>query len=180
MYQISDQQIDYILTDISGHGIRTESIRDNLLDHVCILIEENLEEGGNFEAFYASVITTFYRQELREIEEEAHFLADSRYRLALSKIQFFFLVFAVLIGPFIGYDLCCLANSGQTGGLVLPSRVWEGTMVFATFPLLCILAAFLTPERFDPLIPNGSIIHVGMRPFIRIVPPENFLQMRQG
>jgi hypothetical protein len=180
MYHISDQQIDYILTDIRAHGIRTESIRDNLLDHICILIEENLEEGGNFEAFYASVIPTFYRQELREIEEEARFLVDRRRCLALSKTQFFLLVFAVVIGPFIGYDLNWLANAHQTGGLALPSRVWEGTMVFATFPLLCILAAFLTPERFDPLIPNKSTILLGARPFIRIVPPENFLGMREG
>jgi len=170
MYRISDQQIDYILTDISEHGIQTESIRDNLLDHVCIIIEQHLEEGGDFEAFYAATITTFYKQDLREIEEETQFLLDHRNRLALSKNQFFLLVFTVFIGPFIGYDLDWMAGSKEASGFYLPFEIWAPTFVLALSPLLIILVLFSTPERFDPLIPRRSTILLGVRPFIRIVP----------
>jgi predicted neutral ceramidase superfamily lipid hydrolase len=78
MYSISDENIDYILHDLKIRGIETESLRLNLLDHICILIEENLEENGDFEKFYAFTIRAFYDHELREIEEEI--LLSSSYK----------------------------------------------------------------------------------------------------
>lgn len=70
MYCLSPQQIDYILNDISARGVKMESLQLNLLDHVCCIVEQNLEADGNFEDFYAATIKTFYKDELREIEEE--------------------------------------------------------------------------------------------------------------
>ena len=74
MYTITDNQIDFILKDLSKRGIATESLRLNLLDHICILIEENLEENGDFEKFYAATIKTFYEKELCELEKETNYL----------------------------------------------------------------------------------------------------------
>ena len=68
MYQLDDQQIDFILSDLRQRGIRTESLRLNLLDHICILIEENLEKGGDFYHYYTTVLPSFYKQELRELD----------------------------------------------------------------------------------------------------------------
>ena len=53
MYRITDENIDFILKDLNKRGIQTESLQLNLLDHICILIEENLEEGADFHQFYA-------------------------------------------------------------------------------------------------------------------------------
>jgi hypothetical protein len=74
MYRIKDEQIDFIWEDLIRRGIRTESLRLNLLDHICILIEENLEEGGDFQQYYANTITRFYKEELFELEIETNFL----------------------------------------------------------------------------------------------------------
>jgi hypothetical protein len=74
MYTITEQNIDFILEDLSKRGITIESLRLNLLDHVCILIEENLEENGDFEAFYNMTIKTFYDKELYELEKETNYL----------------------------------------------------------------------------------------------------------
>src|SRR5271170_6321710 len=70
MYTITDQNINFILKDLSKRGIVTESLRLNLLDHICILIEQNLEENGDFEKFYAFTIMSFYKKELYELEKE--------------------------------------------------------------------------------------------------------------
>jgi len=70
MYCLSDKQIDYILNDIGARGVGMESLQHNLLDHVCCIIEQNLEENGDFERFYESTIRTFYKDALWEIEEE--------------------------------------------------------------------------------------------------------------
>jgi hypothetical protein len=70
MYQISDQQIDFILSDISARGVEMESLQQNLLDHICCIIEHDLEENGDFENFYQRTMRTFYKDALWEIEEE--------------------------------------------------------------------------------------------------------------
>ena len=55
MYTISDQQIDFILADLRHRGIRTKDLEFNLLDHICILIEQGLDEEGDFNIFYSAV-----------------------------------------------------------------------------------------------------------------------------
>lgn len=87
MYQISDQQIDYILNDIGARGVEMESLQQNLLDHVCCIIENNLEENGDFESFYKKTIKTFYKDELWEIEEETLLLLTYKNYYTMKKIM---------------------------------------------------------------------------------------------
>lgn len=70
MYRISEQQIDFILNDISARGVEMESLQQNLLDHICCIIEHDLEEQGDFESFYQKTVKSFYKDALWEIEEE--------------------------------------------------------------------------------------------------------------
>ncbi|MBA3682702.1 MAG: hypothetical protein H0W73_16305 [Bacteroidetes bacterium] len=70
MYSLSDKQIDFILNDIGARGVKMEDLQLNLLDHVCCIIEQNLETDGDFEKFYHTTIKTFYKDALWEIEEE--------------------------------------------------------------------------------------------------------------
>src|ERR1700722_12001374 len=104
MATLSDEQVDYVLDDLRARGIRLEGLRDNLLDHICILLEERLESGGTFEAEYDAVLATFYRTTLYELEEEALFLTSLRGpHLVLTRGWFFFWAFVVGCGPFLVY-----------------------------------------------------------------------------
>jgi hypothetical protein len=47
--------------------------------------------------------------------------------------------------------------------------VWLGTLIYALFPFLIILALFFTPQKFDPIIPKKSKIVFGKKPFIKII-----------
>jgi len=87
MYQLSDQQIDFILDDISARGVEMESLQQNLLDHVCCIIEKNLEANGDFESFYQKTIKTFYKDELWEIEEETLLLLTYKNYYTMKKIM---------------------------------------------------------------------------------------------
>jgi hypothetical protein len=173
MYQITDTQIDFILHDFYMRGIRIGDLQQNLLDHICILIEDNLEEGGDFDEYYRAIIPSFYRQDLYELEEETLFLLKhKRPFVLLTRGCFFLLLFAVLIGPIIGWTILTLGGPNQHNSPDMIIRAWEGGLVFALFPLLFLLVLFLTPDRFDPLIPRGSRILLGWRPFIEIIPHE--------
>lgn len=85
MYNITDDQIDYILDDIRRNGVETEDLQYNLLDHVCCIIERELKEGQDFQLFYQQIIQQFYVTELKEIEEEAANLLTFKNYYAMKK-----------------------------------------------------------------------------------------------
>src|SRR6185312_218924 len=87
MYNISDEQIEYILSDIKTRGVEMEDLQLNLLDHVCCIIEQNLEGNGDFRAFYLKTINSFFKKELKEIEEEAKSLVNNKHYYTMKKVM---------------------------------------------------------------------------------------------
>jgi hypothetical protein len=80
MYNLTDEQIEYILCDIRRNGVEMEDLQLSLLDHICCILERDLRDGDDFEAFYHATVRQFYRQELREIEVETiHLLTFKNY-----------------------------------------------------------------------------------------------------
>ncbi len=87
MYIITDKQVDFILNDIRARGVTMESLQQDILDHVCCIIEGSLEETADFEAFYRQTITRFYKSELAEIEEETNLLLTFKNYYAMKKVM---------------------------------------------------------------------------------------------
>lgn len=87
MYRITDAQIDYMLHDISARGIELEDLRQDILDHVCCIIEQELEASGDFEPIYRRTIERFYKKELREIEEETILLLTFKNYYTMKKVM---------------------------------------------------------------------------------------------
>jgi hypothetical protein len=50
------------------------------------------------------------------------------------------------------------------------SGMWEGVLIDSLLPLLTLLILFITPGRFDPLIPWKARIRIGIKPLIKIIP----------
>jgi hypothetical protein len=48
-------------------------------------------------------------------------------------------------------------------------RIWGDTWVNSLLPALFLLILFLTPSRFDPLVPWDAKVRIGIRPFIKLV-----------
>ncbi len=170
MATLSDEQIDFILHDLRAHGIRLEGLRDNLLDHICILLEESVGAGGDFAEQYAAIIPSFYRQDLYELEEEALFLVSLKGpHLVLGRTRFFQWIFAIVVSPYLAYFLqwWFSAPAGDHRNAI---EVLNCLFVFMLFPLLTMFVLFFTPDRFDPLIPWRSKVLIGFRSFIRILP----------
>lgn len=85
MYNISDDEIEFILDDIAKRGVETEDVRYNILDHVCCIIENEMPQGKDFYEFYKDTIARFYRKELREIEDETRELTTFKYYYAMKR-----------------------------------------------------------------------------------------------
>jgi len=85
MYNLTENQVDFILDDIEKKGVVTEDVRYNILDHVCCIIENEMDHGMNFNEFYRDTIARFYRKELGEIEEETQILLTFKNYYAMKR-----------------------------------------------------------------------------------------------
>lgn len=126
MYSINDEQIDYILNDIRRRGVEMEDLQYNLLDHICCIIEQNLESGGNFEDFYNKTIPKFFKHELWEIEEETILLLTYKNYYTMKK--------AMIYGGVISLSLIAL-------GTVFKIFHWPGAAIslLLGFFILCFV-----------------------------------------
>ena len=128
MYCLSEKQIDYILNDISARGVEMESLQLNLHDHICCIIEQNLEENGDFENFYQKTIKTFYKDELWEIEEETLLLLTYKNYYAMKKIM-------ILSGIY--------SATAFILGSIFKIMHWQGASFFIFTAMICSSLIFL-------------------------------------
>ena len=152
MYKLSEEQIEFISADIKKRGIELNDLHDNILDHVCCMIENNLEENGDFGKFYSNTIVKFYKNELWEIEEETisllifkNFYAMKKVMLISGFISSFFLMTGILF-KFLHWP-------GASAMLVL--GIGSCSLIF--LPLLFVLKV---KESVD--LKNKFIVLVGM------------------
>jgi len=70
MRNISESQIEFILTDLEQKGITLEELRNNLLDHICCLLENEMPDEGDFKEQYAEILQRFCQKEIVELQIE--------------------------------------------------------------------------------------------------------------
>ena len=86
MHRITNEEVEFILNDITARGVVLEDLRDNLLDHMCCIIEEEMDEKGDFKVFYESVLPRFFKENLLEIQVETDNLIKFKNFYSMKKI----------------------------------------------------------------------------------------------
>ncbi len=79
MNSLRSEHIKHIEYQIAQSGIDNESLRIDLTDHMCCLLEEKLEMGNSFDAAYQEVMQVFKASRLTAIKEETEFLTKSNF-----------------------------------------------------------------------------------------------------
>lgn len=152
MYTITDDEIDFILGDIEKRGVVTEDVKDNLLDHVCCIIEREMPAEEDFFKFYKGTIARFYQKELGEIEDETRELVTFKYYYAMKrtmKITGFITAFLILVGA------------------IFKTMQWPGAGIaivigFAIFSLVFVPLNIVMKFRDDKRQQNRLIMTIGM------------------
>jgi len=147
MYQLNDKQIEFISADIKKRGIKMEDLHNNILDHVCCMIENNLEENGDFENFYSNTIVKFYKNELWELEEETISLLMFKNYYAMKKVMLvsgFISSFFVMTGILFKF----MHWPGAAAMLIL--GIGSSSLIF--LPLLIVLKVKESVELKNKLI----------------------------
>ncbi len=80
MPELSLRNIDQISRDISRQEINFSHLLDELIDHVCCDVENEMHEGLSFEDAYKRVKKRIGPGRIKEIQEETLFAVDTKYR----------------------------------------------------------------------------------------------------
>ncbi len=153
MYTLSEQQIDFILRDIKSRGVEMEDLQVSLLDHICCLIESELEPGGDFESFYRKTIPRFFKKELREIEEETLLLLTFKNYYAMRKTMITtgaISVVSMVLGSFFKIMHWPGANVMLLLGIALASLVF--------LPLMFILKTKEANSSRDKIVLGAGVV----------------------
>ncbi len=139
MYQISSEQIDYMLEQITLQGISDEGLRDSILDHVCCLIENSHEPIEDFEHCFQSYLKQFYQKNLEEIEVETHLLLNFKNYYQMKKFM--------LLSGLAGASILAIGN-------LFKFMHWPGTAMLILLGILLLSMVFMPMLFFIKLKEN--------------------------
>ncbi len=151
MYCITDEQIEYILSDIRRNGVEMEDLQLNLLDHICCIIEQELKENDDFERFYHITVKRFYKHNLREIEDETINLLTFKNYYAMKKTM-------IVSGT--------IAVAAFIAGSFFKTMYWPGasvllTLGIGTFSLLFLPLLFILKAREAKAASDKFVVAIG-------------------
>lgn len=152
MRNVTDEEIDFILDDITKRGVVTEDVKYNILDHVCCIIENEMPLEENFKKFYENTIAKFYHEELSEIEQETRKLITFKYYHAMKRTLKISAVISILF-IMIGVTFKAMHWPGAGVAVVLG---------LAFFSLVFIPLNIVMKFRDDKEKSNRLIMTVGM------------------
>jgi hypothetical protein len=101
MLSLTEDQITFIENDIRVRGITSPDLSIDLLDHICCLIENELDEYRNFETVYEQTLLLFGEKGLKEIQDETNRLLTFKHYYfmnATMKISGYVSSLMILIG----------------------------------------------------------------------------------
>jgi len=124
---ISDKNIELIKSDIRDLGISYESLLDDILDHICCMVEDEMESGKDFNSSYSDVMDSIDKKQIPDIQHQTLLLLDKKFQ----KMKNFTYRFG-LISTFI-----------LLVGAVFKRLHWPGAGILITLGLLFIMFVFL-------------------------------------
>jgi hypothetical protein len=86
--KITSGQIDGIRTLITKGGITTATLQDDVLDHLCCVIEYKMKLGNSYDTALAAALEELAPDGLDEIQHETHFLLNSKRILFMKTITY--------------------------------------------------------------------------------------------
>lgn len=101
MVQLKDLQVDIIAQRISQDHAINPNLKNGLLDHYCCFIEEEMDNGNDFEMAYQHAFKAITPNGAYEIQEELFFLLTFKKQINMKRIIYgagFFAAFLISVG----------------------------------------------------------------------------------
>lgn len=98
MPELTLRNIEEISRDVGRQEISFPHLRDELTDHICCDVENEMQKGLSFPDAYLAVRRKLGSRRLREIQEETLFAVDTKYRQMKTTMKISGIAGTVLLG----------------------------------------------------------------------------------
>ena len=133
MATLSEQQIDKIFDLIVDNGVSYESLQVDLLDHVCCMVEQKMDEGKSFGDSLKLALQEFGYKHFSEIQEATIYLLTLKQRKMKKTTGIIGIISSLLV---IGGVFFKIMHWPGAGILLVIGLVLIGVIVF---PLMATL-----------------------------------------
>lgn len=86
--KLSREQIGIIQERVESSKIGIQTLKDDIIDHLCCVVEDQLEKGKNFEQSLAEALGQLAPDGLNEIQHETIFLLNSTKIIAMKRFMY--------------------------------------------------------------------------------------------
>jgi hypothetical protein len=101
---LNPQQLDTIIAGVDESELSMQELRDDLLDHLCCIVEEEMQAGTDFNSAYQLALDRLCPNGAREIERDTIFLLNVQKIIRMKKLTYIIgLVASISVS--IGYFL---------------------------------------------------------------------------
>jgi len=142
-----DHNLDRIRSDLAGRGLTFGRLLDDVLDHVCCMVEERMQAGEDFESSYGRVLDSIGENRLRQVQHQTLLSLDKKFQ----RMKNFTYIF--------GLSSALLAILGA----FFKRMHWPGAGILLTLGIVLIVLVFLPlyfrisyreqAERKNPVYP---------------------------
>ncbi len=132
--RLTEEQEGKIKKFIDAQGLRHRELRDDLLDHLCCVVDSELKKGRAFDQSFSEAVKELAPKGLIDIERKTLFLLNSKRIIMMKKLMY-------LIG-FIG-------SFALTIGVTFKLLLYPGANMFFMIGFLTLLLIFIPMLTFD-------------------------------
>jgi hypothetical protein len=122
-----DDNYERIKADLLSRGLTYDRLIDDMLDHVCCMVEERMDAGEDFESSYNQVLDSIGEKRLPEIQHQTLLNLDKKYQRMKNFTYLFGLTSAIL----------------TIVGSLFKKMHWPGAGILITVGLVLIVLVFL-------------------------------------
>lgn len=131
MSKLTDREVDFIIEQVNNSQIVTKTLKEDLVDHFCCVIEDYMKEGMSFEESYKRAYKVICPNGFDEIHQETILLLTSK-RITIMKKLMFIVGFIGTI--FLTTSFMFKALHWPNGGLLLLIAAF--VLIFILLPLV--------------------------------------------
>jgi len=124
--ELTTDQIAFIAQDIQERGITMDELTEDLVDHICCVIENG--SNADFHSAYHEALETFGKNGFRKIQNETNVLLTLKREIIMKKTMYS-----------LGYIAACLS----TTGLLFKLQHWPGAAIMLTVGIVLLNFGFL-------------------------------------
>lgn len=86
--KLTPEQEDLIADFVDAQGLTLPSLRDDVIDHLCCVIEQDLHKGKSFDQLLQAAVLDIAPNGLKDIQAQTVFLLNSKRIIAMKKFMY--------------------------------------------------------------------------------------------